>query len=79
MEMEGADACCGLGGTFNLYHYGTSMAINARKSAAILKSGAEIVLTGCPGCMLQLNDGLQQKGIKTRVAHILELLARTVR
>ncbi|MEI8355759.1 MAG: (Fe-S)-binding protein [Deltaproteobacteria bacterium] len=79
VEMEGADACCGLGGTFNLYHYGTSMAINARKSAAILKSGAEIVLTGCPGCMLQLNDGLQQKGIKTRVAHILELLARTVR
>lgn len=75
VEMEAADACCGLGGTFNVYHYETSMAINSRKSAAIAGSGADVVLTGCPGCMMQLADGLLQKGIKTKVMHVLEILA----
>ena len=39
-EMEGAGTCCGLGGTFNVYHYDSSMAINAVKSQAILDTGA---------------------------------------
>jgi glycolate oxidase iron-sulfur subunit len=79
VEMEGADKCCGLGGTFNVYHYDTSMGINAGKSAAILKSGADAVVTGCPGCMMQLSDGLLQAGAKTRVMHTLEVLARKIR
>jgi glycolate oxidase iron-sulfur subunit len=79
VEMEAADSCCGLGGTFNAYHYETSMAINARKSAAIIKSYADLVLTACPGCMMQLADGLLQKGSKARVKHILEILAQTIR
>jgi glycolate dehydrogenase iron-sulfur subunit len=78
-EMEGADRCCGLGGTFNVYHYGASMEINAPKTAAIIQSGAEAVVTGCPGCMMQLDDGLKQKGAKTRVMHTLEILARAIR
>jgi glycolate oxidase iron-sulfur subunit len=79
VEMEGADKCCGLGGTFNVYHYGTSLGINTGKSAAIEKSGADTVVTGCPGCMMQLSDGLKQRGAKTRVMHTLEILARRLR
>src|SRR5512144_1658704 len=45
-EMEGADRCCGLGGTFNVYHYDTSMQINAAKSEAIIRTGATAVVTG---------------------------------
>jgi glycolate oxidase iron-sulfur subunit len=78
-EMEGSDNCCGLGGTFNIYHYDTSMRINAGKSNAIEKTGAEAVVTGCPGCMMQLADGLKQRGAKTGVMHTLELLARNIR
>ena len=78
-EMEGADKCCGLGGTFNVYHYDTSLKINAGKSEAILKTGAEAVVTGCPGCMMQLSDGLKQAGARTRVMHTLEILARKLR
>jgi glycolate oxidase iron-sulfur subunit len=77
-EMEGADKCCGLGGTFNVYHYDTSLQINAPKVEAILRSGAEAVVTGCPGCMMQLADGLKQRGAKTRVMHTLEVLARKI-
>ncbi|GFO56206.1 glycolate oxidase iron-sulfur subunit [Geomonas sp. Red276] len=75
-EMEGADRCCGLGGTFNVYHYESSLDINASKTAAIQATGADCVVTGCPGCIMQLSDGLKQAGDKTRVLHTVELLAR---
>ncbi len=77
-EMEGADKCCGLGGTFNVYHYDASLKINEGKSAAIEKTGADAVVTGCPGCMMQLSDGLKQRGNRTRVMHTLEVLARAL-
>ena len=76
VEMEGADRCCGLGGTFNVYHYGASMEINAVKSRAIVATGADAVATGCPGCMMQLDDGLKQHGSAVEVVHTVELLAR---
>jgi glycolate oxidase iron-sulfur subunit len=76
IEMEGADKCCGLGGTFNVYHYESSMQINATKSAAIIKTGAEAVITGCPGCMMQLSDGLKQHGSSVKAVHTVEVLAR---
>ena len=79
VEMEGADRCCGLGGTFNVYHYEKSLDINAGKSAAIIATGADAVVTGCPGCIMQLSDGLKQAGDKTRVLHTVELLARKLR
>ncbi|MDA8413237.1 MAG: (Fe-S)-binding protein [Desulfobacteraceae bacterium] len=78
-EMEGADRCCGLGGTFNVYHYGSSMTINEAKSRAIIATGARAVATGCPGCMMQLSDGLKQHGSQVEVLHTLQLLARRLK
>jgi glycolate oxidase iron-sulfur subunit len=79
VEMEGADRCCGLGGTFNVYHYDSSLKINAGKTASIEATGADAVVTGCPGCMMQLSDGLKQAGNKTEVLHTVELLARKIK
>ena len=76
VEMEGADRCCGLGGTFNVYHYDSSMTINDTKSEAIISTDAQVVATGCPGCMMQLSDGLKQHGSTVEVIHTLQLLAR---
>lgn len=77
-EMEGSEKCCGMGGTFSVYHYDTSMKINAVKSEAIAKTGAEAVATGCPGCIMHLSDGLKQRGLQIRAIHTLELLARRI-
>jgi glycolate oxidase iron-sulfur subunit len=74
--MEGADRCCGLGGTFNVYHYESSMQINEAKSKAIVATGANAVVTGCPGCMMQLSDGLKQHNSTVQVVHTLQVLAR---
>ncbi len=78
-EMEDADRCCGLGGTFNVYHYGSSMTINEAKSRAIVKTAAQAVATGCPGCMMQISDGLKQHGSSVEVLHTLQLLARKLK
>jgi glycolate oxidase iron-sulfur subunit len=78
VEMKNADSCCGLGGTFTIHHYGTSMGINAGKTSAIKSAGVPTVVTGCPGCMLQLSDGLQRAGSRVRVQHTLEILARNL-
>jgi glycolate oxidase iron-sulfur subunit len=79
VEMEGADRCCGLGGTFNVYHYDSSMTINDAKSEAIIATAAQAVATGCPGCMMQLSDGLKQHGSNVEVIHTLQLLARSLK
>lgn len=79
VEMEGADRCCGLGGTFNVYHYESSLKINSGKTAAIQATGADAVVTGCPGCIMQLSDGLKQAGDKTKVVHTVELLAGKIK
>jgi glycolate oxidase iron-sulfur subunit len=78
VEMKNADSCCGLGGTFTIHHYGISLEINTQKTAAIKSTGVQTVVTGCPGCMLQLSDGLQQAGSRARVLHTLEVLARNL-
>lgn len=78
VEMNEADRCCGCGGSFNLAHYDVSKKIGNRKRANVAASGADIVSTGCPACMLQLNDMLSQAGDRIAVKHPVELYAETL-
>jgi glycolate oxidase iron-sulfur subunit len=73
IEMPGAGNCCGLGGSFSLTHYDVSCALGAAKADAIRKSGADIVVTACPGCMLQLQDQLERRALPVSVMHIAQL------
>jgi glycolate oxidase iron-sulfur subunit len=74
LEMEGADSCCGLGGYFGIAHPDLRLAILAKKVDAIRRSGAEIVTTACPGCLLQLMDGLRRENLPVRVVHLAQLV-----
>lgn len=78
VPMANADACCGLGGTFSVYHYDTSRQIGARKAAGIQASGAELVATACPGCIVQLQDSLNHAGLPQKAVHVLELVAEAL-
>jgi glycolate oxidase iron-sulfur subunit len=75
VDMPHADACCGLGGTFSVYHYETSMAIGAQKAEGVRASEAQWVATACPGCIMQLQDILSHAGLPHPVVHVLELIA----
>jgi glycolate oxidase iron-sulfur subunit len=75
IEMEQADRCCGGAGTFNLSHYDLSMAIGQKKAGCIAATGAAVVATSCPSCMMQLEDMLARNGSPQKVVHLVELLA----
>lgn len=74
VEMENAATCCGLGGTYSVYHYENSKKIGAKKAAHIAECAADLVATDCPGCIMQLQDSINHAGGKARAVHILELL-----
>jgi glycolate oxidase iron-sulfur subunit len=73
-EMKNPCACCGLGGGLSLSNYELSMSIAKRKAVNVRDSGADIVATACPGCMVQLRDALHRFGVKATVAHVVELI-----
>lgn len=74
VAMEDADRCCGLGGTFTVAHPPLSKAIGDRKLTAIRASGASLVASSCPGCILQLQDIVNRAGLPVKVVHTLELI-----
>jgi Fe-S oxidoreductase len=74
VEMPDADRCAGGAGTFMVKDYDTSQQIFERKRAAIRASGADIVATSCPACMIQLKNGLRGE---VEVRHIAEVLSQS--
>jgi glycolate oxidase iron-sulfur subunit len=74
-DMEEADRCCGGGGMFSFTHYDIAKEIGKRKASYIAATGADIVATSCPSCMMQLTDMLHRNGLPQKVVHIVELLA----
>lgn len=66
VEMEHPCKCCGHGGSFNISHYDLSMDISRRKEEFILASGADLLVTECSGCLLQLAEvmGRQRPGFE---------------
>ncbi len=78
-EMKHPCRCCGLGGSFSITNYDLSSEINMLKAEDIKGTGAEIAATACPGCMVQLRDGLHKMDAKVEVKHIIELLAERIK
>jgi glycolate oxidase iron-sulfur subunit len=74
IEMEGADACCGGGGSFIVEHPDISRSIAQKKLESIKKTEARVVATGCPGCRLTIYANLD-KGSSIEVLHPVELVA----
>ena len=74
VEMRDAQRCCGGGGSFSFYHYDLSQQISRQKVEDIQATKASVVVTGCPGCMLQLKDQLGQKNSQVEVKHLIQLV-----
>lgn len=74
-EMQEAAVCCGFGGGFSADHPEVSARVLDRKLGNVEATGATVVVTDNPGCILQLRGGLDARGSAIRVAHLAELLA----
>ena len=79
VEMQDADRCAGGAGTYIVKDYDTAQQIFERKRRAIEQSGAEIVATSCPACMIQLKNGLPGGTAVKHIAQILDESARESR
>jgi len=74
-EMEDADKCCGMGGSFNLSHYDISTKIGKLKQKSIVETNCSTVASGCPACIMQISDMLSKTGSSIQVKHPIELYA----
>jgi glycolate oxidase iron-sulfur subunit len=78
-EAAESDSCCGAAGTYGVLHPETSAAIIDRKTGFIKDTGATVVATECPSCMMQLAFGLKQAGIDAEVVNISQLCDEQLR
>jgi glycolate oxidase iron-sulfur subunit len=76
VEMPEADWCCGSAGSQLITHYETSLKVLSRKIDNIESTKAQYIASGCPGCQMQLNVGMRQRGLDVQVVHPIELLDR---
>jgi glycolate oxidase iron-sulfur subunit len=76
VELPEAEVCCGSAGTYNLTEPEMAERLQARKIENILKTGAKIVVTSNPGCILQIQAGLRKAGAQVEVMHLADFLER---
>jgi glycolate oxidase iron-sulfur subunit len=74
VALTDADQCCGSAGIYNLLEPALSAAVLAPKLEHIRVTGASLVATGNPGCLMQIGAGLRRAGIPARTVHPVELL-----
>lgn len=79
VELNEADWCCGSAGVYNLTHVERADKILARKLDNVAASGAEVLTTGNPGCLLQLMAGVRERRMAVEVLHPVEVLAESYR
>ena len=79
VEMELADRCCGGGGTFAIFHPELSQTVAESKMRCLLESGAGVVATGCPACVMQLRDSIVHRKLNQRAIHTIQIIDRALR
>ena len=75
VEMDDSEVCCGFGGTFCVKYPSISERMVSDKIANIKRTGAEAVLGGDLGCLLNIAGRIRREGGSTRVFHVAEVLA----
>jgi L-lactate dehydrogenase complex protein LldE len=78
-ELPGAEVCCGFGGTFCIKYPEISDKMVRDKAADIAGTGADTLLAGDMGCLLNMAGKLTRQGREIRVRHVAEVLADMTR
>ena len=76
VELKDKDRCCGFAGSYSLMHPYISKSLLDEKLNNIGSAGIQILVTACPGCMMQIGGGLKAKGSFVEVLHFVSYLNR---
>jgi glycolate oxidase iron-sulfur subunit len=79
VEIPESVICCGSAGIYNLVQSETANALGDRKANLIAPLAADVIATGNPGCLMQLQSSLARIGKKTPVVHTIQLLDASIR
>jgi glycolate oxidase iron-sulfur subunit len=79
-EIREAEICCGSAGIYNMVEPEPAAELGERKANNILKTGAQMIVTSNPGCMLQIQSSLKKMGHGgLPMAHPAEVLDASLR
>ena len=73
-EMDNPDRCCGAGGTYSITEREFSLKVLDSKMKDIKDTGAEVIATANPGCVIQLQYGVRREDIAAQVCYVTDLL-----
>ncbi len=79
IDMAEANICCGAAGSYSLGHYDLSMKVLERKMNNAAQTGADLLVTCCPGCSMQLAHGIKEHDLNMRSLELVELLDNAYR
>ena len=75
VEMKDSEVCCGFGGTFCVKYPDISNTMVSDKTKNIAESGADLLLAGDLGCLLNMAGKLKREGSMVQCRHVAEVLA----
>jgi glycolate oxidase iron-sulfur subunit len=78
-EIADPEICCGSAGVYNLLQPQAAAQLGQRKAEHVLATGADLLVTSNPGCMLQLRASLADRGAALPMAHVAEVLDAAIR
>lgn len=79
VEMRDGDRCCGSAGIYNLTEPEMAERLGEQKVTNVEQTQADVVISGNPGCLIQLRAGLERHGAKTRAVHLADFLDAATR
>ena len=77
-EIPESEICCGSAGIYNLLEPVPAAQLRDRKAQNIINTGADAIVSGNPGCLLQIADGLEAAGRPLKIMHLVEVLDRSI-
>ncbi len=78
-EIADAGTCCGSAGIYNLVQPGPAQELGRRKADAVAATGADLLVSGNPGCALQISSALAERGTSMPMVHLAEVLDASIR
>jgi len=77
-EIAEAEICCGSAGIYNILHPEPAQELGDRKAANIVATGAQLLVTANPGCLMQVTSAIERSGHPMGMAHTIEVLDASI-